>query len=154
MYSPSQEVTRAEFVKVIVEALGLKGGAGVTSFSDNDSIPTWAKGPAAAATQAGLIHGYEEQGKMWFKPNQPITRAEMVVIFARVLELQSTGRQTEKIIFTDQSNIPLWVQSAVNITAGHKLINGYQDGSFRPGNRATRAETAKMIYMLLESLHI
>ncbi|UKS25000.1 S-layer homology domain-containing protein [Paenibacillus sp. HWE-109] len=153
-YRPNQMVTRAEFVKMIADALALKPVAVSTAFADHDAIPEWAKGAIAATVQAGLIHGYEEGGKAWFRPNQPMTRAEMAIIFAKVLDMHSVGEIRTKIIFADQKEIPVWAQSAVSISSGQKIFDGYQDETFRPNKPATRAETAKMIYMLLEILHL
>ncbi|WP_079914452.1 S-layer homology domain-containing protein [Paenibacillus sp. 32352] len=151
-FRPDQNVTRAEFVKMIAELMGLPSTAASTAFADNESIPNWARGAVASAVQAGIISGYEEKGKLWFKSNQPITRAEMAVIFNRVLERHLTTTNTDKVVFSDQASIPSWAQSAVTAIAGHKLVSGYQDGSFRPDQSATRAETVKMLYMLSDLL--
>ncbi|WP_282936526.1 S-layer homology domain-containing protein [Paenibacillus sp. RC67] len=153
-FRPNQNVTRAEFVKMIADVMGLQSTAVSATFADNDSIPSWAKGAVASAVQAGIIYGYEEQGKLWFKPNQPITRAEMAVILGKVLEQRPTTIIMDKVVFSDQAIIPAWAQSAVNVIAAHKIVSGYQDGSFRPDHSATRAETVKMLYMLSELLPI
>ncbi|MEK8127911.1 S-layer homology domain-containing protein [Paenibacillus filicis] len=151
-FRPNQKVTRAEFVKMAVDLLALKPTAAPAAFADNDSIPFWAKGAVDSAVEAGIIQGYEEQGKLWFKPNQSITRAEMAVILSKVLEKQRISGSVDKVAFSDQASIPDWAQSAVHAIASYKIVSGYEDGTFRPDNNATRAETVKMLFMLSEFL--
>ncbi|WP_179223689.1 S-layer homology domain-containing protein [Paenibacillus tyrfis] len=151
-FRPDQTVTRAQLVKMIADALALKTSGTPTRFADRDSVPDWAKDAIADAVQAGIIQGYEEKGAPWFKPEQPFTRAELVVVLARILEQNSANRTKEIAGFNDQKDIPDWAQQAVQATFAKKIISGYPDGSFRPGNHVTRAEAAKMIYMLLDSL--
>ena len=49
--------------------------------------------------------------------------------------------------FTD-INSAHWAYSAINELVGKGTIGGYTDGSFKPENTATRAETAVMIYRM------
>ncbi|MFC4302500.1 S-layer homology domain-containing protein [Cohnella boryungensis] len=153
-FRPDQQVTRAEFVKMAVDLLALKPAAAPAAFADNDSIPAWAKGAVDSAVEAGIIQGYKKQGKLWFKPNQSITRAELAVILSKMLEKQLIGKSADKVAFSDQASIPAWAQSAVKAIAGYKIVSGYEDGTFRPDNNATRAETVKMLFMLSELLRL
>lgn len=47
--------------------------------------------------------------------------------------------------FTDLHTVFAGAKKAVNIAYAHKLIGGYQDGTFRPKNPATRAEAVTII---------
>ncbi len=155
-FMPDENVTRAQFAKMLVEALNLELNSTenlATVFADNAQIPDWAKPYILTAYNNKLILGYEgENGLKVFKPDQLITRAEMAVMIARGLgqDLDSGNETT----FADDNQIPFWAKSAININFNHQIINGYQeDNTFRPNKNATRAEAAKMIYMLLEALH-
>ncbi|MGG1636137.1 S-layer homology domain-containing protein [Paenibacillus sp. NRS-1760] len=152
-FRPDQPVTRAQLVKMLADALALKVSGTPTNFADSHLLQDWAKDAVSQSAQEGLIKGYEEKGKSWFKPNQPLTRAELAVILARVLERNVIHASKEVVAFTDQKDIPEWAQSAVIAVSGANIVSGYPDGSFRQGGFVTRAEAAKMIYMLLESLH-
>jgi hypothetical protein len=153
-FKPQQSVTRAQFVVMLTEALGLKTSEKTTSFSDDGGISAWAKPSIAAAARSGLIKGSPDQGRTLFKANQSITRAEMVVILANALRENGYATGSAKSDFKDAAQIPDWAQTSAEAAVSAKLINGYQDGTFRPDHTATRAEGAAMIYRLLEALHM
>jgi hypothetical protein len=153
-FRPVEKVTRAQFAKMLVEALGLPITDSAVTFADNSDIPVWAKSAVAAAVKAGYIHGYEEKGTMLFKPEQTITRAEMAVLIAKALQTEVTPANSKAIRFKDETDIPGWAKSSVAAAASAGILNGFEDGTFRSSNVATRAEAAAMIYKLLEALHI
>lgn len=77
------------------------------------------------------ISGYESG---FFRPNAGITRAEAVQMFYSLLR-DKTG---EKKSFPDAANG--WYTEAVETIAGLGVLGGYEDGTFRPNNKITRAE--------------
>ncbi|WP_282940085.1 S-layer homology domain-containing protein [Paenibacillus sp. RC67] len=153
-FHPEETITRAQFAKMMTEALGLQGVNGSTRFADDNEIPSWAKEAVNAAMKAGLIQGYEENGKSLFKANQTITRAEMSTIIANALKSYAVKAGKETVHFKDASSIPAWAQPSVDFAASLSILNGYEDGTFRPSGVATRAEAASMIFKLLEPLNI
>lgn len=60
------------------EAAGLAGTS--LPFVDADLIPAWASGYVALALAEGIIRGYENGT---FRPNQPVSRAEMAAMLDR-----------------------------------------------------------------------
>ncbi|MBD3922391.1 5'-nucleotidase C-terminal domain-containing protein [Paenibacillus sp. PR3] len=86
-FRPSEKITRAEMVVMIVRALGLEpskqGAANAASlpFTDAASIPAWAVPYFAAANEAGLIQGLGDK----LDPNAKATRAEVVTLLVDVL---------------------------------------------------------------------
>jgi hypothetical protein len=150
-FRPKETVTRAAFAKMIVGALGLPVASGNTSFADNSDIPAWARAEVAAAVQAGILKGYEQNGKTFFKASQTITRAEMSVMIANALNAKEASAQ---ISFQDAAAIPAWAKASINTAVTAGILKGYDDLSFKPDRVATRAEAAAMIYRLLDSLHI
>ncbi|MEK3885573.1 S-layer homology domain-containing protein [Paenibacillus sp. PL2-23] len=158
-FKPNANVTRAQFAAMLAQALGLQAGtgastgadadagAGILAFRDAASIPDWAKASIAAVLKAGLITGYEN-GE--FRPNQPISRAEIVVILMRTLELPDTGAlQTG---FVDNGDIPEWARTAAAVAFREGLVQGRSGNRFVPNGLATRAEAAKLVVLLLERL--
>lgn len=77
------------------------------------------------------ISGYENG---FFRPNNQITRAEAVQMFYSLLR-DKTG---EKKSFPDIASG--WYKEAVETVAGLGILGGYEDGTFRPNNKITRAE--------------
>lgn len=77
------------------------------------------------------ISGYENG---FFLPNSNVTRAEAVQMFYSLLRNQPA----EKKSFTDTASG--WYKEAVESVAGLGVVGGYEDGTFRPNNKITRAE--------------
>lgn len=84
-YKPDRVVTRAEFAKLMVVALGLDDvsefAKGISNFSDV-SVDHWANGYINVAASEGLIVGYPDGT---FKPGNTVTYAEAVTILVRAL---------------------------------------------------------------------
>ncbi|MDQ6422853.1 S-layer homology domain-containing protein [Paenibacillus sp. LHD-117] len=153
-FRPDATVARAQFTKMLTEALGLPTPANVTDFADDSEIPIWSKSAVAAAVKAGLISGYPDKGAIWFKADQTITRAEMAVMIARALSADGNSADGGADRFKDAAAIPDWAQASVEAAVSAGVLNGYEDGTFRPDQQATRAEAAAMIYKLLEVLKL
>ncbi len=135
-FSPNSTVTRAEFAKMICTAQNI----GTQNADYKDTYSHWARGYIGALESKGLITGYPDGS---FRPDNKITREEMASILAKAAGLQpSNGR-----IFGDTGSS--WAESYINAAYKAGLIQGYGDGSFKPGGSATRAETASMIYNML-----
>ncbi|NBD23550.1 S-layer homology domain-containing protein [Paenibacillus glycinis] len=73
-FKPDAMVTRAEFAVMLTSASKPQGDGASLSFTDEAKIAAWARGAVAQAVQAGFITG-DKDGT--FRPNDPITRAEM-----------------------------------------------------------------------------
>ena len=78
-----------------------------------------------------------------FRPNADITRAELATIIARFAKLDVNTKT-----FSDINGH--WAQKNIELAAGNGWINGYEDGTFRPNNNITRAETFAMINRVLD----
>ena len=81
MFRGNQNITRAEFVAMLVRFIGVNEKA-YANFVDV-SKDYWAYQYIATATEAGWIQGYQDNT---YRPDQDITRAEAMVIMNRVLE--------------------------------------------------------------------
>jgi subtilisin family serine protease len=86
----------------------------------------------------GIVTGYNNGT---IKPNDFVTRAEAVTMLGRALHLDSTKRST---VFKDvgsANSASGYIQSAYE----RGLVNGFPDGTFRPQQPITRAETAMLL---------
>ncbi|KGG79948.1 hypothetical protein Y919_09055 [Caloranaerobacter azorensis H53214] len=141
---PDNFITRAEAAALICRALKLEEKNKLfTGYID--FIPKWAKGYVIAATEKGIFEGYP--GRI-FKPNNKITRQEMVTVLMR-----GFNKKLEKEIeinFEDKDDIQDWALGHVKAGIYHKIIEGYPDNTFRPNNSITRAEVFTMICKLLK----
>jgi len=86
-FGPQSAITRAQAVTLIIRALGLEdtapGSVSVTSFKDNDAIPSWARSSAYVAEKLGLIRG-DSYGN--FNPDKNMTKAEIATMINRFID--------------------------------------------------------------------
>ena len=132
-FRPNNPVTRAEFVTFLNQAFALSAPPGETRFTDVP-VTAWFYDVVSTAVEAGIVTGYPDGT---FKPQNPITRQEAAVVLARLLD----PGEEDSSSFTDDDQIASWAANAVNLVAAAGIVGGYPDGSFRPGNPITRAET-------------
>lgn len=89
-----------------------------------------------------------------FAPNDPITRAQMCTMIERYLDLyrkawKVTLPETGSVsVMVDESAIPAYALAAVKQCQRHGLVNGFEDGTFRPNDLSTRAQVAAVIYRM------
>ena len=140
---PEGEITRAEactiFFRLLTESSRDYYFARTNDYSDVNA-GDWFNNAISTLSNAGIVTGYNDGT---FRPNQPITRGEMAKIIANFANLKS-GDKT----FTDLAGH--WSKTYVELAAGNGWIAGYPDGSFRPDQKITRAETVTMINRVLD----
>ena len=132
---PDDPITRAEFVTIVNRSFGYEAMEG-HPFDDVD-VRDWYNDDVDISYTEGYISGTSEHT---FSPGDSITREEAAVILARNLMLQSAvGEDTS---FSDSRELDEWSRGYVATAARYQLLNGYEDGSFRPKNPITRGEAA------------
>ncbi|XID90155.1 carbohydrate-binding domain-containing protein [Paenibacillaceae bacterium WGS1546] len=148
-FAPNDPVTRAEFAALLVRALGLTADRG-TAFADVDPAK-WYAGSVAAASQAGIVRG---RGDGSFAPNAAITRQEMALMAIRAYEFKSNDKApaTGESRFVDAATIGRWAADAVASAGRLGLMQGKGGDRFAPKDEATRAESAQVVWQLLEAL--
>ncbi|MCZ1265709.1 S-layer homology domain-containing protein [Paenibacillus tundrae] len=143
-FRPNASVTRAEFTAMIARAFGLGKNSASASFKDTKS--SWAAGYISALADKGVITGYSDGS---FKPNATISRAEMVTIIARVLNLNALATSAPTSFSdVDSSN---WAAAAIAQASSANLVQGLSSSVFSPSVKATRAEAVTIIIRALES---
>ncbi|WP_339252829.1 polysaccharide lyase family 8 super-sandwich domain-containing protein [Paenibacillus sp. FSL P2-0136] len=144
-FQPNRNVTRAEFTVMLAKALKLQNIEAALSFKDSDRIGSWAKTAVAQAAALGIIQGDNNSN---FRPDAPMTRAEMAVMLARALHLAPVARSAG---FTDDRDIPAWAVGAAAEMKKLGLMQGKGNNSFFPKDAATRAETVTVLLRMLEA---
>lgn len=136
---------------------------GIAGLADN---------PVRAAASAGLRHAFIDGGGAWVdldllgalrilqgdaglggavRPQDPVTRAEFTAL---VLRLGGLGDQVAAFAaapppFADAGAIPAWAWGYVGAARNYGLVQGYDDGTFRPGNPVMLAEAVAMLTRLI-----
>lgn len=146
---PEGDITRAEvatiFFRLLTDESRVKYWATENSFSDVTS-EYWYNNAISTVENAGIVNGYEDGT---FRPDAPITRAEFAMIASRFAKVGGVI----KADFTDISGH--WAETAIMKAASVGWVTGYEDGSYRPDNKITRAEAMTIInrvtYRIIES---
>lgn len=150
-YEPEGKLTRAQFVKLLAcsleEAETLKTYEGQHPFTDSEGH--WAEAYIAWAKDKGIVEGVSATE---FDPEAPITREQMATIFGRYalkqgIELPKDAAPAQS--FPDADKISEYAREFVELMRIAGILNGYEDGTFRPQGNATRAEAAKLFSLFL-----
>lgn len=146
-FYPDRYVTRAEFVKLIINAFKFNTDGVLCTYNDVDS-DSWYYTYIAAAEQAGVVTGTDNGT---FRPDEEISRQDMAVMLHRVLEIKLISLETvTEPVFPDGDTVSVYAQKAVNALGAAGVINGTDGGKLSPFASATRAQAAKMIYEILK----
>lgn len=147
-FRPDATVTRAEFAKMAMCALGMtEVSYGETVFSDNADIPSELRGYVATAYELGYLRGIAEEGNtLRFEPNRAITRAEAAVMLGGMLELATP---TVTPSFSDSEEIPAWAAPSIySLHAAGILVSG-EDGAIASAAEMTRGDAADLLTRLI-----
>ena len=148
LFEPKREVTRAEFIKMILLALEQE-------ISDNDKSPfpdvgvsKWYAPYIAKAKELGIVEGSADGN---FYPDASITRQEMTAMIVRAMEKMELWDEenTSALSFNDNNEIASWAKDYVAKAYDKGIIEGVGDGYFSPRTNANRAQAAVIIYRIL-----
>ena len=147
-FEPNRPVTREEFVKMLVAAVGAEHG-GEISFTDVDPS-AWYYSYISVAAANGLIVGYPD-GE--FGIGEEISRQDIAVMVQRAAQVfgYPLTKVNDKIEFIDDGSIAEYAKDAVYTMQGAGLMNGTDGAHFEPNTSATRAMVAKVLYELLQT---
>gem|GEM_PF-1707627 len=141
-FKPEKSITRAEIAAILARNLGFEAEAAADSSFPDVSDSYWAAQEIEYVKSLGLMVG-DDQGN--FRPNAPITRGEMAAIAARYKELDTTGITASS--FGDVE-VGYWGTAAIEAAKAAGILDGYEDGTFKPFDQLTRAEAVKIVNRL------
>lgn len=133
-FRPTNKITRAEFAKMMVTATDVSETTDktFTDVSDNH----WAAEHINSVYASGLVEGYEDGT---FKPEKNITYGELSTILVRAMGYE------EKV----KENKLIWPLNYMHVAESLGLFQGWKTNDLIAENPATRANTALMIYNML-----
>ena len=152
LFHPDALVTRAQFAKIIVLALGRH-----TEPIDSAADPTFSDVPYTGAsypfdfveeaTALGIIQGRKDGT---FGPAANVTRAQLALMLVRA---GGDGlRQPPAGSFCPFTDVPGYARDAVAVAYYNGLLSGKTADKFGPYGDATRGQVAKMVYGLHQAL--
>lgn len=144
-FAPEDSLTRAELATIVSRLL--ESEKLNLNIEKNDSIDReysdlkehWAKEDIDKLTLYQIVEGY---GDNTFKPDKNVSRAEAAKIISSLIKKHKVSVFCE---YTDVSESH-WSYENIKLLSAYGIINGYEDGSFRPDACITRAEISKIIY--------
>jgi hypothetical protein len=139
-FRPYNNTTRGQLTKIVVLAEGWP--------LDCPLQPTFTDVPPThtfycyveTAVNHDIISGYADGT---FRPENDVTRGQLckIVVLARTWVIDTTGGPHFSDVPTTHTFYD-YIETAYN----HGIISGYSDGTFRPGNPATRGQICKIVY--------
>ncbi|WDQ35561.1 X2-like carbohydrate binding domain-containing protein [Paenibacillus marchantiae] len=135
LFKPDNKLTRAEMATILAMVSEKEGTGSAVVFSDVKS-EYWGADAIAKVSKMGLMNGYKDGT---FKPNQPLTRAEM----ATLVSLLGPASENSGDGFSDIGSH--WAKEAILKAQSAGILRGYKDGTFRPNALLTRAEAVVAI---------
>lgn len=145
-FYPNDTVTREEAAKILVLAFAAESEEADISF-DDVSADCWYRTYVAKAVKAGIVKGCSETR---FGSGENITREDLVTMIYRAAVNNGINLETGQLSFSDSSEIADYAAEAVGALAKAEIVSGSDFQTFAPKSPATRAETAKIIYRLLD----
>ena len=152
-FAPQGDVTRAEFVTMLARTALGEGELNEYNYKGPFS-DVWAQGWANKyinwVSEAGITSG---AGGGRFNPDRLVTRQDMAVLivnYANAMGLELPAVRPPRS-FKDGGSISSYAKSAVDKCSRAGVINGDDNGNFRPGGYATRAEAASMYSRFLSA---
>ena len=152
-FHPERFMSRAELASIMVKTFLLdkqkaatKNNINVTDVSSSH----WAFQDIQTVLKTGVMKGY--RGNLFF-PNQKVTRAEALAIFAQSYGVFQFPEATVNEIlgkFPDQNSIPQWARKAVATTVTGGFVNQKADGNLSPLKPMTRGDMAYVLSRYLQ----
>lgn len=140
-FDPAGTLTREQAAKIICLAAGINPVNEGVAFADVNGS-AWYAPYIAALNKAGIINGVSDTQ---FGIGNNVTREDFAVMICRALNYTASKDSS----FTDKGEISTYAADAVNALYERGIVGGYEDGSFKPKAKISRAEGAKIIYGIL-----
>lgn len=144
-FKPAAAVSRLEFLVTAMEAAGITAktvaASTLPTFADTESIPTAMRPYVGYAVEKGYIGGKTVDGKLCFRPDEGITRAEAAVVLSNII-----GYAVEDTVtaFADEASLPVWSGEALTSLRALGVLQ-CPDGNARAGETMTRGNTAEWL---------
>lgn len=147
IFMPGEAVTRGDFAMFLVRALGLTSDV-TENFDDVPANAEYAK-ELACGKALGILQGV---GDNKFNPEGTITRQDLMTICARGLKYAQKLADEDLTVldkFSDKDNVAEYALSSVASMVKSGIVIGDDNNLLSPYGTATRAETAVIIYRIL-----
>lgn len=143
IFAPNKSITRAEFVALLERVLGDKPYDPLPPVGYRDIRGHWAEETIRKGAERGIVRGYQDRT---FRPNAPISRAEIAAVLSRVI---NDSQKTREVAGFNDLSAEHWAYESIMTAARLGVMNGYAGGVFKPAGHATRAEVAAILHRVI-----
>jgi ribosomal protein L27 len=152
-FYPERLLSRAELASIMVKVFRLDKRQAASK--DNVVIPdvsstNWAFNDIQTVLKTDIMKGY--RGNAFF-PNQKVTRAEALAIFAQaygVFQFSDDAVNEILVSHPDEKSIPTWARKAIATVVTEGFINTDTQGNISPLRPMTRGDMAYVLSKYLQ----
>ncbi len=145
-FDPYSGVTRAEFLKMALEAAGYDVEPDSSEYFRDVRSYDWFYDYVTFASAEGLVEGYADDT---FHPNSPINRAEALQMIMNIFDVEVDNYSTDDNPFRD-TRVSDWFYDPVVQGYEDGIVEGVNDDYYRPSYAISRGESAAMIYRAID----
>ncbi|MCX7746277.1 MAG: Ig-like domain-containing protein, partial [Clostridia bacterium] len=144
-FRPQNNITRAEMAAIFARILKLDlNEAGQQQYSDVSSKNHWAYKYIQAISKVGIFSGYKDGT---FKPDQPISRAEIAAVFVKYWDIIGANVDASKSSLKDVTGH--WSETYIHKAFNAGLIQGFSDSTFKPDDKAKREQVVVLVNKMI-----
>ena len=145
-FYPDNNVSRAEFAKIMVTAGGILLSYDSTQYFQDVPISHWSHPYVSSAMY--YLTGYNTPYGNYYYPDQAALREDIAVALVKLkgYDLLGADESILTTMFTDASSISSDAKKYVAVAVERGLISGYEDNTFKGQSSITRAEAATLLW--------
>ncbi|MBU1992952.1 MAG: S-layer homology domain-containing protein [Patescibacteria group bacterium] len=145
-FKPDNEVNRAEYLKMLIAALGGIDGDYGNCFTDVQN--EWFAPYVCYAKDEGWVKGYSDGS---YKPGNSVNKAEAAKITLEAFGYDVSDAAVKSAPFKD---VPVgqWFTPYVYMASENNLLEVASGSEYHPGDPMTRAATVELIYRAMNDM--
>lgn len=147
-FKPDNKITRAEFAAIICKAFSVRYYIDDANKIFKDVEGKWYQDSVMALRNAGIINGYADGT---FRPNNNITKAEMVAIISRLIVKEDMEYKDSMGKYNDIAS-SYWAKKDIDKLYSLGALEYIGKSKLDPNKTATRAEVVSVIVKLLQNI--
>lgn len=152
-FKPNESMTRAQLAQILYNLDGKPEVTATESGFIDVAENAWYFAPIMWAAENGIVNGYPDGT---FKPNEPVTREQMVAMIYRFIAYKgiSTDAAGDCSRFKDGDTVSPWFETEVAWAVGVGLLAGDSNSMLNPTGNTRRCEAAQMFMNIAQVLGI
>ena len=148
LFNPNAPVKREELAKMLVLAFDIAPASQAKIF-DDVAQDSWYAQYVSALCDSGISTGMSDS---IYGTGVNVSRQDIAVFLYRIMTGRGYKFTSDGAVFDDAADIDSYAKQAVSYMTAEGIINGMGDGRFAPADNATRAQAAKLIYEVKNTL--